>query len=323
MQQRTPFQQFVLFLKGMAMGAADVVPGVSGGTIAFISGIYEELITTIHNLNLSVFKIWKKEGFRAMWRQYNLRFLVTLFAGVLLSLLLLAKVIGWLLIHEPIAMWSFFFGLIVASVVYIGRMIQPWNISVVIAVLVAGAISYYITLAEPVTSPDSSWFMLFAGFIAIIAMILPGISGSFILLLIGAYQTFIGAINQLRLGLTTADWSLLSEAILRLFSFGIGAILGLKVFSGVLTWLFKNYKNITFAILTGFMIGALNKIWPWKQVLSWRTNSGGERVPFLEKSISPFAFDGDAQLAIAVVFAIIGFLIIFILEAIAAKIKKE
>lgn len=322
MQKNTPVRQFVLFLKGMAMGAADVVPGVSGGTIAFISGIYEELITTIHNLNSSFFKYWKNKGFVAAWNAYNLKFLITLFSGVFLSLLVLAKVIGWLLVNEPIAVWSFFFGLIVASVVYIGRMIKPWNFTVVIAVLVATAISYYITLAEPIASPESNWFMLFAGFIAIIAMILPGISGSFILLLIGAYQIFIDAINNFRLGLTTADWQILSDALLRLLSFGIGAIVGLKVFSGVLNWLFNNYKNITFAILTGFMIGALNKIWPWKQVLSWRTNSGGEQVPFLEKSISPFAFDGNPEIGIAIVFAIIGFLIIFILEGIAAKLKK-
>jgi len=304
------------------MGAADVVPGVSGGTIAFISGIYEELIATIHRLDLSFFKLWKNKGFVAAWKFYNLRFLVILFSGVFFSLLLFAKLIEWLLINEPIALWSFFFGLILASVVYIGRMINPWNFGIVVAVITASFVSYFITLAEPVSSPESLWFLFFAGFIAIIAMILPGISGSFILLLIGAYEVFIGSINQFSEGLTSSNFALVKAALVKLITFGLGAVVGLKVFSGVLNWLFNNYKNITLGVLTGFMLGALNKIWPWKKVLSYRTNSKGEEVPFMEDSILPVNFDGDPQLLKAFVMMIIGFLLIFILEGIAKTYKK-
>lgn len=320
---KNTLQSVLLFLKGIAMGAADVVPGVSGGTIAFISGIYEELITTIHRLNFSFFKLWKKQGFIAAWQFYNLRFLALLFGGVFFSLLLFAKIIGWLLINEPIALWSFFFGLILASVVYIGRMIRPWNFGVVAAIITAAFVAYFITLAEPVASPESLWFLFFAGFIAIIAMILPGISGSFILLLIGAYEVFLGSINQFSEGLTTANFEMVTTALIKLITFGLGAIVGLKVFSGVLNWLFKNYKNITLAVLTGFMLGALNKIWPWKEVLSYRTNSKGEIVPFLEKSVTPANFEGDPQLMTAFVFMIIGFILIFILEGIANKYKTN
>ncbi len=324
MKERNSKQSILLFLKGVAMGAADVVPGVSGGTIAFISGIYEELIETIDKLNLSFFKLWKEEGFKATWKYHNLTFLTILVSGILLSILSFAKIIGWLLENEPIIVWSFFFGLILASIHYIGKQISPWNFRIVLAILLATAISYYITLMEPVASPESNWYIFISGFIAIIAMILPGISGSFILLLLGSYQVIIGTLNQFSLSITTLDWQLFSTSVLRLLSFAIGAIIGIKLFSKILNWLFKNYKNTTLAILTGFMIGALNKIWPWKEVLSWRANSAGDQVPFLERSILPTNFDGDPQIINAIIFAILGFLSIFILEYIARKkVKTE
>ncbi len=315
-------QSVFLFLKGIAMGAADVVPGVSGGTIAFISGIYEELIETIDQLSLSFFKLWKKEGIKAAWKYYNLTFLLTLLTGILISILSLAKLIGWLLINEPIIVWSFFFGLIIASIHYVGKQIKPWNIKIVLAVLFATIISYYITLAEPVASPDSNWYIFMSGFIAIIAMILPGISGSFILLLLGSYEIIVSTLNQFTISITTLDMPLFTTSVLKLISFALGALLGIKLFTKVLNWLFKHYKNTTLALLTGFMIGALNKIWPWKEVLSWRTNSHGEQVALLEKSILPTNFIGDPQILNAILFATIGFLSIFILEYIATKKVK-
>lgn len=192
MPQRNFIQYLLITAKGLAMGAADVVPGVSGGTIAFISGIYEELITTIHNLDLGFFKIWKKEGFSKAWKHYNLSFLLALFSGVLISILSLAKLITWLLEFYPIAVWSFFFGLVIASILYVGKQISKWRLVVVLALIIATVLSYLVTIAEPIGSPDSIWFLFLAGFIAIIAMILPGISGAFILLLMGAYTTVIG-----------------------------------------------------------------------------------------------------------------------------------
>lgn len=319
MNPKSPFQYFLLYLKGIAMGAADVIPGVSGGTIAFISGIYEELVSTIHNLNFKLFSVWKKNGFLAAWKIYNLKFLLILFVGVLTSIISLAKLIGWLLENHPILVWSFFFGLIVASILYVGKQIKPWNTKILLALILAGFGSYFITLAEPISSPESNWFLLLSGFIAIIAMILPGISGSFILLLIGSYEIVINTINNLTGSLTTYNWTVFTDSLLKLFSFAVGAIIGLKVFSGILTWLFNNYRNTTLAVLTGFMIGALNKVWPWKEVLSWRLNSNGERVPLLEKSVLPQNFEGETLLFTAILFALFGFLTIFLLEQIALK----
>ncbi|WP_378183932.1 DUF368 domain-containing protein [Aquimarina sp. SS2-1] len=311
----------VISLKGIAMGAADVVPGVSGGTIAFISGIYEELISTINNLDFNFFKSWKKDGFSNAWSSYNLSFLLALFIGIAISILSLAKLIKWLLHNEPLLLWAFFFGLVLASILYIGKQISSWNPKVVLSIIIAAVLSYFLTIAEPIASPESLWYLLFCGFIAIIAMILPGVSGAFILLILGAYETFIGILNQLGEGLTSLDFELLWQAFYKLLFIGVGAITGLKLFSKVLNWMFTHHKNMTLALLTGFMIGSLNKLWPWKKVLSWRTNSEGIEVPFIEKSILPANFDGDPRIIWTLLFVTIGFLLILILERLA--VKKE
>jgi len=303
------------------MGAADVVPGVSGGTIAFISGIYEELIETIHKIDLKIFKVWKKEGLTAAWKSYNLSFLLALFAGIFISILSLAKLITYLLDAFPIMVWSFFFGLVIASIVYVARQITIWRFTIILGLIIASVLSYVITIMEPIGSPDSIWFLFLAGFIAIIAMILPGISGAFILLLMGAYTTVIGIVTTLGEGITTLNMTMFSEALGKLLIFGMGAILGLKLFSNTLNWMFKHHKNLTLAVLTGFMIGALNKIWPWKEVLQYRLNHAGEEVPFIEKSILPQHFNGDPKILLAIVFAIIGFLTIFLLERLAVTKK--
>lgn len=303
----------------MAMGAADVVPGVSGGTIAFISGIYEELIETINSLDFGFFKTWKTNGFSKAWKKYNLSFLLALGAGVIVSILSLARLIIWLLEHHPIAVWAFFFGLVVASVLYVGVQVTQWRFATILALVLASAASYLITIGEPITTPDNNWFLFFAGFIAIIAMILPGISGAFILLLLGAYTNVMGIVTQLGDGIIGTNTDLLLEASLKLLIFALGAVTGLKVFSKVLNWMFTHKKNLILAILTGFMIGALNKIWPWKKVLEYRINSSGEEIPFLEQSILPNNFNGDPQVMNAVLFAVLGFLTIFLLERIAVK----
>lgn len=323
MPQRNLLQYLIITAKGLAMGAADVVPGVSGGTIAFISGIYEELIETIHKIDLDFFKVWKKDGFLTAWKQYNLSFLLALFSGVFISIISLAKIITSLLEHHPILVWSFFFGLVIASIVYVGKQITKWKLSLIISLIIASVLSYLITIAEPFGTADSTWFLFFAGFIAIIAMILPGISGAFILLLLGAYQSVIGIITQLGSGITSLDSSILFDAIWKLLIFGVGAITGLKVFSKVLNWMFKHHKNLILAVLTGFMIGALNKIWPWKEVLEYRMNHSGEQVPFIERSILPQNFEGSPQVIYAIIFAVIGFLTIFLLEKFASKKNNE
>ncbi len=304
MQQRNFIHYLVITLKGMAMGAADVVPGVSGGTIAFISGIYEELLTSISSIKFSSIKLLKDKGFKVFWKTINGNFLMALVIGIFISILSLAKLISWLLENEPILVWSFFFGLVLASILFIGKQITKWTILSIVLFLVGALVAYYITTLQPLVSENSSPLFLFlAGAIAICAMILPGISGSFILVLLGAYKPVLDAIHN-------RDFKLL--AIL-----ASGAIIGLLTFSKVLKWLFNHYKNLTLAVLTGFILGSLNKIWPWKETLTWRTNSEGLKVPFNEQSISPFSFEGDAELIMAIVLAIIGFAVILILEQVA------
>lgn len=296
----------VVGLKGMAMGAADVVPGVSGGTIAFISGIYEELLTSISNINLGLFKTLKNEGLQKAWSQLNGNFLASLLIGIFISVVSLAKVISWLLEEHPVLLWSFFFGLVLASIIYIAKQITQWNIVLVFLVLVGAVLAYYITTLNPMVSENSSSLFLFlAGAVAICAMILPGISGSFILVLLGAYKPVLAAVNNKELSTIAAV--------------AAGAVVGLLTFSRVLKWLFANFKNYTLAVLTGFILGSLNKIWPWKKVLTYRTNSHGEQVPFNELSVSPFSFEGDAQLVYATALAAVGFGLIILLEKIAVK----
>lgn len=304
------------------MGAADVVPGVSGGTIAFISGIYEELIESIHKLNFGFFKIWKNENFKTAWATYNLSFLVALFLGIGISIISFAKVITWLLDNHPILVWSFFFGLVIASILFVGKQVTKWNAKTIVALLIASVLSYLITIADPIGSPTAIWFLFFAGFIAIIAMILPGISGAFILLLLGAYTTIIGTITQLTEGISKLDWTMVSAALGKLAVFALGAIVGIKVFSKALNWMFKHHKNLILAILTGFMIGALNKIWPWKKVLEYRLNHNGEKIAFIDRSILPNQYETDPKILLAITFCILGFLTIFILERVANRNVK-
>lgn len=298
----------IISIKGMAMGAADVVPGVSGGTIAFISGIYEELLHSISSFNLSLFTVLRKEGYKKVWKMVNGSFLCALFMGIFLSILSLAKLIETLLENHPILIWSFFFGLVLASVIFIGKQIKIWNFRSFLYLIFGLIFAYYITTLNPMVSQNSSpWFLFLAGMIAICAMILPGISGSFILVLLGAYKPVLNALN--------------TKDIFSIAVFMTGAVLGLLTFSRLLKWLFSRYKNYTLAILIGFIIGSLNKIWPWKETISWRTNSKGVEVPFNTTSVSPMSFDGDSQLLMAGLLAIIGFGLILLLEQLA--VKKE
>ena len=306
--QRKFIDYLVLSLKGIAMGAADVVPGVSGGTIAFISGIYEELITSINNVNISLLKTFYKDGFKAGWKQLNGNFLIALFLGIGISIVSLAKGLKWLLENEPVLLWSFFFGLVLASILFVGKQITKWNLWVVIGLIVGTFLAFYITTLPSLSSNDSYWFLFLAGALAICAMILPGISGAFILVLLGAYGPVLDALNN--------------RDVKTLAIIGCGAIVGILSFSKLLKWLFKHYHNLTLAILTGFIFGSLNKIWPWKKVLTTRLNSKGVEVPVLEESISPLSFEGEPKIALAIVLMIIGFLTILVLEKIGSKNRK-
>ena len=286
--------------KGLAMGAADVVPGVSGGTIAFISGIYEELLSSISSVNLNAIKILKKDGFKAAWKAINGNFLFSLVLGIGISILSLAKLIKYLLENEPILLWGFFFGLVLASVFFVGKQIKAWNVLKLIMLLVGASIAYYITILPPMAAHDTPvWFLFLSGALAICAMILPGISGSFILLLLGAYKPVIDALDE--------------RDLKTIFVVGCGAILGLLTFSRVLKWLFDKYKSMTLAVLTGFIAGSLNKIWPWKEVIASEMINGKLKI-LEEKSISPFHFNGDPQIISACILAVVGVLVIYGLE---------
>ena len=311
---RSLFDYLLITFKGLAMGAADVVPGVSGGTIAFISGIYEELITSINNINLDLFKTLKKDGIKAAWTQLNGNFLLALMLGIGISILSLAKLIKSLLETEPVLLWAFFFGLVIASILFIGKQIENWNLKTILGFTLGAIVAYYITtLPGGDESMTSAWFMFLAGALAICAMILPGISGAFILVLLGAYQPVLTAIDN-------KDFQTIAI-------FAVGAIVGLLSFSKFLKWLFNNYKNLTLAVLTGFILGSLNKIRPWKEVLTTRLDSHGKEVPFLEKSILPNTFETitqkDPQLLLAIVLMVVGFLTIFIMEKFATRKNKN
>ena len=308
--KRSLIDYLIISLKGMAMGAADVVPGVSGGTIAFISGIYEELIESLNNINSSIFKELRSKGIKYTWKKLNGPFLLALMSGVLISIFSLAKGVEWLLEHHPILLWAFFFGLVAASIVYISKQIKTtlWDIAglkVFLAITIGGSIAYFITILNPIESSDSNLFLFFAGALAICAMILPGISGAFILVIIGAYGPVLEAISN--------------RDIKTILIIGTGAIVGLLSFSKLLKWLFESYNQLTLAVLTGFMIGSLNKIWPWKVVLTYRMNSKGVEIPLNEESISPFNYVGDAQFLQAIGLMLFGFFIILFLEKIGNK----
>ncbi len=283
------------------MGAADVVPGVSGGTIAFISGIYEELLETISHFNFKLIKTLREQGIKSAWIQANGNFLLALFIGIGISVVSLAKFITWLLENEPILLWSFFFGLVLSSVWYIGKQIQKWSFPIFLLTLLGLTFGYAITIVPSASSDNVGLsFLFFSGVVASCAMILPGISGSYILLLMGVYSVVINAITE-------KEYVVIAVV-------GIGVILGLLSFSRVLKWLFTKFKSQMLAVLTGIMLGSINKIWPWKQTITTYIDRYGEEKPLLESSILPSSYNGDSQLLWAVLLAVVGFGLILLLE---------
>lgn len=312
----------VLFLKGCAMGAADVVPGVSGGTIAFITGIYETLLESISKIDKSIFSRWKNEGFKSVWKHVNGPFLLTLILGIGTSLLSLSKLVTFLLKNHPIQVWSFFFGLVLASIWLVGKTVDKWNAKTIIALVLGAIVAYLITILPPLGDSGNLLYIFFCGTIAICAMILPGVSGSFILLLLGAYATVLAAASDLLSSVKALDMAAIfaNGTILGVFAFG--CLVGLLSFSRLLNYLFKKAKNIVIAILTGFLIGSLNKIWPWKQTLTSFIKHAGEEneeiVPLTQKNIGPAAYeiinDLNPFLTQAIIFGLIGILILVILD---------
>ncbi len=253
------------------MGVAEIIPGVSGGTIAFITGIYEELINTVKSFNFSLLKTFKQGGIGAFWKAINGNFLLLLVSGMFIGIVVGIFAIGFLLEHYQAPLWAFFFGLIISSAIYIGRQIDRWSPGNVGLILLGLVVAFGVTLLSPAEGSTNYLLVFFSGMIAISALILPGISGSFILLLLGMYTIIRSEAEQ---ALSTFQL----ESIIVIGLFALGCLLGLVLFSRVLSFTFKNYKNQTLSILTGFMLGSLNKIWPWRNPASWLDKESGEVV---------------------------------------------
>lgn len=272
------FSEYVLiFFKGMAMGAADVVPGVSGGTIALIAGVYERLLAAISACTPDKL-MWLVRGrAREAWRAIDGTFLVSLLAGILTSIAAFANLIGYLLEAHPELIWSFFFGLILVSVYVVGREVHRWNIWTALLVLLGAVFAYMITVAGPLQWSAAPLMIFLAGAIAICAMVLPGISGSFVLVLLGLYATILGAVRSFDLALLAV--------------FALGCVVGLLSFSRLVSWLLQHARSATMALATGLLIGSLNKVWPWKQTLSWRENSKGAMEPVQQSNLLPGSYE--------------------------------
>ena len=302
---------FFIFLKGMGMGIAEVIPGVSGGTIAFITGIYERLLNCIKSFNLSLFETFKKEGTKGLWKAVDGLFLTFLLAGMAAGVIVGVLGVTYLLEQYPEPLWAFFFGLIMASAVYIGKQIQQWSILNIVLLLSGAVVAYCISVLPMGQGSDSLLYTFLAGTIAISALILPGISGSFILLLMGMYTIIIPTIK-------TALKTFESDALIVLIVFGLGCLLGLMTFSRLLSYTFKNYKTSTLAVLTGFMIGSLNKIWPWRIPIETITTAEGKEKIIRESNLLPTTYEqingNEAHLIMCLTLFIVGFFVVLILD---------
>lgn len=293
-----------LTLKGMAMGAADVVPGVSGGTIAFIVGIYDELINSIKSINGESLKLFFTGKWIAFCKQINAAFLFSIILGIGISIFSLAKVITWLLTDHPVLVWAFFFGLVLASTWFVSKDIKEWNWKTILAFIVGAAVAYYTTVATPAETPTNLLFIFLCGAIAICAMILPGISGSFILVLLGKYFFIMEAVKTFNIKI--------------ILVFAAGALIGITTFSRLLSFALKHFRNITLSVLTGFMLGSLNKVWPWKETVQTYVDSHGVVKPLVETNILPNVYVWEAA-----VLMVVGFLLVYLLEKLSAKSAKE
>jgi len=310
---RTAKDYLIIYFKAMGMGAADVVPGVSGGTVAFITGIYEELINSLKGIDLDALRLLTRFEIADFWKKINGNFLITILAGIVTSLISLARLMTYLLDNHPIAIWSFFFGLILISAPLILRDITKWSIGSAISFVVGIVIAYLITVISPAETPNNYLFIFFCGAIAICAMILPGISGAFILLLLSKYEFMITALTQMNIPV--------------IIVFVLGCFLGLLGFSRFLSWILTHYRFPTLALLAGFMIGSLNKVWPWKEVLSFRLNHEGNQVAAFDKSILPWDYFSktgqDPQVFKAILCAALGVFLVVAIEKTAAMLKSK
>lgn len=294
------------------MGAADIVPGVSGGTIAFISGIYEKLINSINSIDKTAITYLVKFRLKEFWSYVNGTWLLVLLMGIGFSIISLMQLVLFMMKNFPELLWAFFFGLIVASAILVGKKITSWTPIVILTGLIGAGIAFYITIASQAQTPTALWFIFLSGAIAICAMILPGISGSFILLLLGKYEYILESVKEFKISV--------------IITFALGCIAGLLSFSRLLKFLLTNYHNVFVALLTGFMIGSLNKVWPWKHTLESYTDRHGEIKPILQESVSPFVYEkltGEQPYLLGcLLLAAIGFAIIMVLTSLSERKER-
>ena len=308
-----PLKKYGLnYLKGMAMGAADIVPGVSGGSIALIAGIYQELLDSINAFNWNNLLLLKSFQIKEFYLRLNGNFLLSLVLGIMTSIFALSRVITYLMDEHPIPLWSFFSGLILVSAFLILKEIKQWNWVVIVSIAIGTAFAWWVTNLPPTTTPNDYWFTFVAGAIAICAMILPGISGSFVLLIIGQYERILQAV--------------LDKDIFTLALFASGCLVGILSFSRVVAYLLRRFHAATIGLLSGFMLGSVNELWPWKQVTSWRTSSSGKEVPFLTENILPGDYLAqvglEPQLGWAIGAFFFGIGLVLFIEWLASKLQE-
>ena len=294
-----------IFLRGLLMGAADIVPGVSGGTVAFITGIYDQLLDSLRAVDLEFLARLSRLDIAGAWQHINGRFLLALLLGIATSIFSLAQLVSWVLEHHPVPLWAFFFGLILASALVLLREVDNWSVPKVLCLLSAGAVAVFIALSPVISLEMGLAGVFLAGFLAVCAMILPGISGSFILVLLGMYSTTLVALKSLDL--------------VFILVFVIGAGCGLLCFSRLLHWLLQRFHQGTMAVLTGFLFGSLLVVWPWKRVLEWVEGSHGQLKPAQQFPVSPLDYQiytgQDPQLWFCLSLMIAGFAVVWLIHA--------
>lgn len=289
-------QNLSLLLKGMAMGAANVIPGVSGGTIALITGIFERLINAIKRFNGTAVRLFFTGQWRAFAAHIDLTFLLLVFAGIGLAILSLAKLLDYLFVHYPTLVWAFFFGLVLASVYFVGKTVKKWHSASVLSLLVGAILAGSISVLSPASENSETWYLLICGVVAMCSMILPGLSGSFVLVLLGNYQlVMIQAVSQFQLDI--------------LLPVGAGAAVGLLAFSHLLSWLLKRFPDSTIALLTGFILGSLGVLWPWKNAL---TEQFGDKIKVV--GYDYFLPETNFEFALALLLFVAGIALIWLTE---------
>ena len=300
----------ILFVKGIGMGVANVIPGVSGGTIALITGIFERLINSIKSFDLKAVKLLFGFKFKLFADYTDIKFLISILVGVFIAIISLARLFDYLFVNYPVYIWSYFFGLVLASVYFVGKTVEKWNLIVILSFLIGTAIAVAVSIMNPSAENDNFFFLLLCGIVAICSMILPGLSGSFVLVLMGNYKlVMIDAVNNL-------DLAILAPV-------SIGAVVGIIAFSHLLSWVFKRYRNETIALLTGFILGSISILWPWKKTI-YMLNDLGEPIlkkgqPIIQKYEQVLPPSYNSEFWFGLFFIFLGIMSIWIIESLAKK----